>query len=146
MHTVILCHIIFILFSWLMKSREYVFCIICALFSTYHAQSWAGHVIPVASRQCVARLVFIAPIIFAEGYGMKSQQFFDNITRLLAPRKIQQLGGHHGTAIYCHEFSGDVPASLQAGSPVDSKEFFCMRFWERQYPPWSRAELCLGWL
>ncbi|CAE7662387.1 SLC9A8 [Symbiodinium microadriaticum] len=28
-------------------------------------------------------LVFIAPIIFAEGYGMKSQQFFDNITRIL---------------------------------------------------------------
>ena len=36
--------------------------------------------------------------------------------------------------------------SIQAGSPVDAKEFFCMRFWERQYPPWSRAELCLGWL
>jgi len=28
-------------------------------------------------------LFFIAPIIFAEGYGMKSRQFFENITRIL---------------------------------------------------------------
>lgn len=29
-------------------------------------------------------LFFIAPIIFAEGYGMKSRQFFENITRILS--------------------------------------------------------------
>jgi len=95
--------------------------------------------LPVAS---VARLVFIAPIIFAEGYGMKSQQFFDNITRLLAPSTKDTTAGL--SSWDCHEFSGNVPACLQAGSLVDSKEFFCMRFWERQYPPWSRAEI-RGW-
>lgn len=29
-------------------------------------------------------LIFIAPIIFAEGYGLKSRQFFANIWRILA--------------------------------------------------------------
>merc|ERR1719182_309420 len=29
-------------------------------------------------------LVFICPIIFAEGYGMESRLFFDNLSRILA--------------------------------------------------------------
>lgn len=40
-------------------------------------------------------LLFLAPIIFAEGYGLKSKQFLDNLTR-----------------IFCHAFLGTLVACL----------------------------------
>mmetsp|Transcript_2704 Transcript_2704/g.7700 ORF Transcript_2704/g.7700 Transcript_2704/m.7700 type:complete len:621 (-) Transcript_2704:74-1936(-) len=46
-------------------------------------------------------LIFIAPIIFAEGYGMKSHQFFENISRIL-----------------CHAFLGTLISTLVVGALV----------------------------
>lgn len=52
-----------------------------------------------AARQFL--LVFTAPIVFAEGYGMKSQQFFQNITRIL-----------------CHAFLGTLISTFVVGTAV----------------------------
>eukprot|EP00450_Noctiluca_scintillans_P010667 CAMPEP_0194485158 /NCGR_PEP_ID=MMETSP0253-20130528/6253_1 /TAXON_ID=2966 /ORGANISM="Noctiluca scintillans" /LENGTH=657 /DNA_ID=CAMNT_0039325095 /DNA_START=43 /DNA_END=2016 /DNA_ORIENTATION=+ len=45
------------------------------------SQSTFAKLEQVSARQFM--LIFLAPIIFAEGYGLKSRQFFANITRIL---------------------------------------------------------------
>jgi len=58
-------------------------------------------------------LVFLAPIIFAEGYGMKSREFFSNITRICAHAFFR-----HSTVNYHHCLQHILPTNLDGRSSL----------------------------